>query len=188
MLSLLDKIYQRLKTVHPTTARPTAPPFNRPEFETLVRSWDPNHLAPLYDHWYYEGAQNGRGVPVIFVNNGPVPVVRALFDTALGEPMHKSWRVKRMCNDGTCCNPLHYGLRATYRHRELPTQPLPARAFVRPLKPTQSEDFEILVDMILMVEGQTDDPESFRARNSAWEDYDPETIKRAQAHIREQGL
>ena len=168
------------------------PPVNRPELDLELKSWDADHpqlnLA-THPHWQCTGAATQRGVPLIWSEGKTTPVIRVLMASLLGQPLHKTWRCRRLCNEPTCVRPGHFHLEAIYTVMGGVPEPLPVRAFSIPQpdpKLVDSDDFEDLCDMIMMIDGRRTDPaEILAARDWPWSTAE---IARAQAYLISEGV
>lgn len=65
------------------------------------------------DHWEWKGAFAQKSVTggtsaVIRVKSLCKPVVRAMIEAAIGEPIPETWRFRRRCRNPKCVNPAHY--------------------------------------------------------------------------------
>lgn len=113
--------------------------------------------------WVWTGAQtrskDGCKSTAIIRDPKPRPVVRALIETACGEPLGPTWRPMPQCPNPNCVNPNHYEIRAFNINRFGTPEALP-----RLLAGNQTQPLEEEIDEIMCVIMGYDDrptPERF---------------------------
>ena len=166
------------------------PPVNRSELDLELKSWDADHPQLNTPHWQCTGAATQRGVPLVRVETKLTPVIRVLMAALIGQPLHKTWRCRRLCKEQTCVRPGHFHLEAIYTPRGGVPEPLPAMAFSIPVSDPEeadSDDFEDLCDMILMIDGRRTDPAVILSTRPDWP-YSQAEIAKAQAYLISEGL
>lgn len=117
------------------------------------------------------------------------PLVRVLFELILGEPMHPTWRLRRLCANLDCCQPHHFEPEMIFRTDGRQTEPLPPRALIPRdfMVLEQQSDPEEVVDTVLMYEdGRTLTPEQLVERCGGA--YSADEFITALARIRAEGL
>jgi len=118
------------------------------------------------------------------------PTVRVLFELIYGEPMHPSWKLKRLCHNPDCRTPHHWQPEMIFRVDGTVTVPLPPRTWdIRGITsfadlPTDPEE---VIDTVLGIEGGRQmTPEQL------WEyterNYEIEDFAAALVRIRAEGL
>lgn len=115
--------------------------------------------------------------------------VRVIFELIYDQPMHKTWKLRRLCWNPDCVNPHHWQPELTFRADGTTTVPLPPRTYAIRVASTSElpTDPEEVIDTVLMYEGGRDmTPEQLVEKTHG--DYTIDDFVAALARIRAEGL
>lgn len=170
----------------------------RPRKSPLARiagllSIPPEFLQSTLDEWPSNTALLKpclEGPQLVWHDGRTQPTVRVLFELIYGEPMHPTWKLKRLCHNPECRTPHHWQPEMIFRVDGTVTVPLPSRTWdIRGITsfadlPTDPEE---VIDTVLGIEGGRQmTPEQL------WEyterNYEIEDFAAALERIRAEGL
>lgn len=116
--------------------------------------------------------------------------IRVIFELIYEQPMHKSWKLRRVCHNPDCLNPHHWQPEMIFRVDGTTTVPLPPRTYeIRGIVsfadlPTDPED---VIDTVLGIEdGRRMTPDELEDYTKGL--YTAEEFATALIRIRAEGL
>ncbi len=112
------------------------------------------------------------------------PLARVIFELIFDQPMHPTWKLRRLCANEDCRQPHHHRVELVYRVNEI-AEPLPGRVWVP--RDIAVQDLpnapEEVIDTVLMYEGGRDmTPEQLVERSKGFATADEFAIALERIH------
>lgn len=140
----------------------------RPKSPLLARlanllSVTEGHLRSTLDGWPTSTAQFEPcidGPQLVKYEGRAHTTVRVLFEIIFDQPLHKTWKLKRLCGRRECVNPLHFRVEHIFRSDGTKLEPLPARCYRLAILGEEPTSIDDVIDTILSIDdGRTMSPD-----------------------------